>query len=171
MVLGGKVTLEYEDTTPANVRTGVYNHHVIIVNLNKPSTVRQCTDKPAAPMSEFFVAVNEGTGIGYTDLYTTLDGKFKSGYYIGKNDKISMSAEMMNYRTFRQTVYVAVDSEYMPNKVPGFLDTTAFVLSAVGCGPQNIKLKEAVSAITSQLWPIPADGYILSASKLSLLVL
>jgi hypothetical protein len=168
MVLGGQVTLEYENGTAANVGTGVYNHHVVIVNLDKPSTVRQCTNIPAAPMSEFFVAVNEDSGTGYSDLYTTPDGKFNSGYYVGSADKISMGAEFMNYRQFRQTVYVALEAEYMPGKVPGFSDTTAFILSAVGCGPSNIKLKESVSQISSKPWLVPADGYIVSASKLSL---
>jgi hypothetical protein len=159
MALGGKVALEYEDGTSANVRNGVYNHHVIVVNTNKPSTVRQRTDVPAVSMSEFFVAVNEKSGIGYTDLYTTPDGKFNSGYYVGPNDKISMSVEMMNCRTHRQTVYVAAEAEYILGTVPGFLDITAFVPSAC------IKLSVPVVAITSKPWSVPTDGYVVSVTE------
>jgi hypothetical protein len=65
----------------------------------------------------------------FTQLYTTPDGSFKSGYYI-KDNNFAMQAEMINYLPTEQKVYVQTDLEWVPGKVGG--DAEQGVLSVMG---------------------------------------
>jgi hypothetical protein len=65
----------------------------------------------------------------FTQLYTTPDGKFKSGYYISNNN-FAMQLEVINYRKEAQQVYVETDLEYVPGRDGG--DAEQGVLSAKG---------------------------------------
>jgi hypothetical protein len=52
----------------------------------------------------------------FKQLYTTPDGKFDSGFYLAKNDRILLAAEIVNYRKDPQPLYVQIDIEYVPGK-------------------------------------------------------
>jgi hypothetical protein len=48
----------------------------------------------------------------FRQLYTTPDGKFDSGFYLGNNDRILLAAEVVNYRREPQPLYIQIDIEY-----------------------------------------------------------
>jgi hypothetical protein len=52
----------------------------------------------------------------FKQLYTTPDGKFDSGFYLGSNDRILLAAEVVNYRREPQPLYIQIDIEYEDGK-------------------------------------------------------
>jgi hypothetical protein len=59
----------------------------------------------------------------------------KSGLWIGKDDKILNSVEVVNYKDVPQEVYFAIDAEYvdMKSKPADYLDVGFSVLNAMDC--------------------------------------
>ena len=59
----------------------------------------------------------------------------KSGLWIGKNDKILNSVEVVNYKDTPQDIYFAIDAEYldMKSKPADYLDVGFSVLNAMDC--------------------------------------
>lgn len=135
-VLGGKMTVVFENGSRADVERGVYLHHAISIDFDKQQQgwVTPCPKNGSVADTVTKQSVG-GIFIGgavddFTQLYTTPDGKFQSGYYVGKND-FAMQAEMINYRKEEQKVYMQIDLEYVPGKQGG--EAQQSVLSAVGC--------------------------------------
>jgi hypothetical protein len=88
-VLFSRNTLEYEGGKIADQASGVYNHHVAFINTSKLTPLfSSCPAGSATPfpsMPSVIMGASEEIG---ASSYSTPDGKFNSGYYIGKLDKI-----------------------------------------------------------------------------------
>lgn len=63
-------------------------------------------------------------------LFTSEDGKFNSGFHLGKEDRILVQSDLVNYKNESQSIYLTLDYEY----VPGFQGTQAIttLLSVTG---------------------------------------
>lgn len=99
----------------------------------------------------------------FTQMYTTPDGLFNSGYYI-KQNQFMMQAEMINYRTDEQVVYVETDIEYVPGKQGS--DSEQGVLSATGCDGNYAPWKPARNStgkVETDGFEIYRDGHIIVA--------
>jgi hypothetical protein len=130
-LLAAKTDLVYDDSKRADVSTGVYLHHLTSLNL---------ADKPVAawlnlcPKShttfngvDYFASIPE-TVVGplqpiamatvdeYTQWFTTPDGKFPSGHYLGTKDRFFLQAEAINYLKTPQNIYIEMDLEYVQGK-------------------------------------------------------
>jgi hypothetical protein len=84
-ILTSNSEIQYADGTKANVANGVYNHHVFYADTMKTQQpFLACSSNKtgfAIPISIFLSSA--------PFYFTTLDGKFNAGYYIGKNDMIT----------------------------------------------------------------------------------
>jgi hypothetical protein len=101
----------------------------------------------------------------FTQMYTTPDGKFDSGYYIKENN-FMMQAEMINYRKDDQVVFVETDIEYVPGKQGS--DSEQGVLSAVGCdgvgfGGAWVPKRNSTGSVATDGFEIYRDGSIIVA--------
>jgi hypothetical protein len=69
----------------------------------------------------------------------------KSGLWIGKDDKILNSVEVVNYKDVPQEVYFAIDTEYidMKSKPADYLDVGFSVLNAMDC--KDLAMSECCS--------------------------
>ena len=65
--------------------------------------------------------------------YTSNDGRFKSGFYIGKNDKIQSQIDVVNYLDKERTVYTVSEVEYLPGKPDGYVHTQHYILPLGMC--------------------------------------
>ena len=157
-VLAGKMTVVFENGTRADISGGVYLHHSIAIDLSKRlgGFVTICPPKDNAALNDMVKKGGSGganTIIGgavvcpsiqllhltyhhsllqqdeFTQYYTTPDGKFNSGYYI-KDNNFALQAEIINYRSTEQSVYIQTDLEYLPGRVGS--DAEQSVISAVG---------------------------------------
>ncbi|CAK7221430.1 hypothetical protein SCUCBS95973_004498 [Sporothrix curviconia] len=72
----------------ANINTGMYLHHALLVNMNRTDTT---CPPPLGVFQRMFGAGNERT---YVDVSN--NGTRRAGYYIGKEDVIALVAEIMN---------------------------------------------------------------------------
>jgi Stress up-regulated Nod 19 len=166
-VLYGKATLFFENGTQANVEHGVYEHHVVVVDLGKPKKVPfyLCQGQKgflgSFPGSGFIVSGNDIAN----NMFTTPDGTFNSGYNM-RNPRIAMQAELVNYRPEKQKVFIALEYEYLPTiPDPAPADAAVTLFSVTGCSPPDYHrdINQKVYNMSSVEVASPVDGYIINA--------
>jgi hypothetical protein len=137
-VLGVKMDVVFENGTRADISSGVYLHHIISMNIvpdRKLKTnmisqfvsfcggqnwlVENAMDSALSFVAYFSNVFNEAIlGFGAVDefkqMFTSADGKFDSGFYLGPKDKQFYQAEAVNYRKEPQSIYLQMDTEYQP---------------------------------------------------------
>jgi hypothetical protein len=166
IVLRTNTTLEYQDGSYAGVSNNVYNHHVMFLDTTKTSTTPlQCagaTSNTKMPVSTF-AGVSAEAGPTY---FSDKEGSFKSGYHLAKDNKIMMSAEIVNYAAEMKTVYVVAEVDYIAGDTKGIADTSVSMLSVTQCDadakgqvapPPNKKIFD----FESKQLKVMEDGYIL----------
>jgi hypothetical protein len=120
------------------------------------------------PLSELgteFIAHGEDGATG-TTLYTSQDGKYNSGYFVGKNDKFLHWVDLVNYRSEAREVYVSYEIEYLEGKTGD--DASAALMSVTGCvgTSKSLNLNATGIAITkSPPFSMLVDGKIVAGCK------
>jgi hypothetical protein len=183
-ILAGKTRLTFEDGTEAIPSTGVYIHHIISYDLSKPANlpITKCGAGQTQRLSlgAEFLAQGEDSSGQAGILFTSADGKYDSGFYLGAGDKVMNQVDLVNYNNDTRKVFVNYDIEYMEGKVGA--DAAATLMSVTGCTNATrqaeqhaagkppvsaIKLNQTGIAVTeSPKFNILEDGKIISASKL-----
>ncbi len=96
-ITGAEFSLAYPEVDAAgsravaNVDSGMYLHHAVLINANRSDAV--CTQDSASHLQRTFGTGNER---GYLDL--TLNGTRRTGYYVGADDMFFLAVEVMNQR-------------------------------------------------------------------------
>jgi hypothetical protein len=174
-ILAGKADITLESGERADIKDGVYLHHILAFDTSKraPDFVSLCPKSrsgkssllggimPSLKLPPLFLggAVNE-----YWVWYTTPDGKEDSGYYIGPSgNKIWIQSEVVTYRTTPQQVYMTLDLEWMPGKVGR--DSLFTLLLVTGCTGIGYFSKEPQNNMTSGEFPIQSDGKLINVRK------
>jgi hypothetical protein len=142
-----------------------------------PNFVSTCSSKDTkkAPLN-FEPAKGSGTdflevGTDHQEdqvLWTTQDGKFPSGFHVGKEDEIHVNLEIVNYNKEKRDFYLTYEIEYLPGLVGH--NAQEQLLNLIGCNSsQTVVLShEGPVNTTSDQFLIYKDGHILDASKYSL---
>ena len=178
----GKTGITFEDGSDAGPAQGIYLHHIISRDISKPENlpISKCAPSQSrSPLrgklgSEFLAQGDDGL-IGYV-MFTSRDGNFSSGYFLGANDKIMNQVDLVNYNEGAKNIYVTYEIEYVDGNVG--LDAAATLMSVTGCnnmmqpgGAQSqssINLNKTGVAVTeSPKFPITKNGKIVAASKSS----
>ncbi|QDS69951.1 hypothetical protein FKW77_002402 [Venturia effusa] len=132
LVLQANSTLTYADGTPADVNNGFYNHHLMVMDMSKSAKGPiACADgkTTGAPVSPFF-----GASEANRDLQFVAPGvDFNGGYYVDKNDKLMLSAELVNYSNETKQIYCQTELEYLPGKPAGAIEIGLQVLEVDQC--------------------------------------
>jgi hypothetical protein len=169
-VVQGSAFIAKEDGSRVDIAEGAYLHHLLIININKSvRSFYNCAiadDPPTkgSPSSYFL-----GSGVDDSEYYfTTPDGKYNSGYYIGKTDQFMLQAEIVNYNPKPQKWYIAADVEYTPGKGVGVEDVSVTDFNVVTCSGfidagYHPPKGEAQYAKTSPKFILSQDGTILRA--------
>jgi hypothetical protein len=98
--------------------------------------------KRQMPGISVFVAKGGDDG---KSIFTAVNSTVKSGFYIGKQDSILFTAELVNYDPIPKEVYFSLDYEYIPGRPQGLLDVGMGTLDVTGCGSFTLsKLKRSV---------------------------
>jgi hypothetical protein len=66
-------------------------------------------DSLVPPVSVFIGQGDEGSAMGFA----AKGSKVKSGFWIGQRDTFNVMAELVNYKTEPQEVYISMDYEYL----------------------------------------------------------
>jgi hypothetical protein len=143
-ILSARVGVAYEDGKEATPDTGVYIHHLLAFSISRPAVnaIGMCDVKDpkndigffnkllsgSLPFSPFTGRGEDGGGVNM--LFTSEDGTFDSGFHLGKEDRILVQSDLVNYKNESQKIYLTMDYEY----VPGFQGTQAIttLLSVTG---------------------------------------
>lgn len=173
-ILSGKPGLAFENGTRATPETGFYVHHILSGEVKDPglSPVGWCDQATPNPttvpdvFSHLFFRgfIGNGEDNGNTGImFTSLDGKFDSGFQIGSDGhQIVVQADFVNYTNETANVFMTLDIEYVDG-IAG--DSTVTTLQSVtGCKIKSPKASKSEKAfMDSQKFPILTDGYLISA--------
>src|SRR6195952_5114098 len=172
-VLFASTTLQYEDGKIADASNGVYNHHVAFISSSKSNPqLLGCPGQKPSLFKQPSTIMGASEEIGASS-YTTPDGVFNSGYYIGKNERIMVTGEVVNYTNDTKKIYSVSDLEYIPGRPAGSLDVSVQVVSVNQCESSDISLHppagKKVYSFKSQNMTILQDGYIMSRREFSII--
>jgi hypothetical protein len=171
-ILSGRVGLEFEDGTQADVSKGVYIHHILSSNKRKminPFVTRcdtqgdiKSVSRPAQ-VSAGFAGVSDDNG-NEPIVYGTKDGTIEGGYWLSKEDSIGAWADIVNLDTTEKKVYVTYELEYLPGHVGS--DSQGTLISVTGCLARKINTPASGPAnTTSGKFRFFSDGYLVNGSK------
>jgi hypothetical protein len=100
---------------------------------------------------------------------TYSDGKSNTGYYIGKDDKIVFSLDIVNYTNNTREVVSVTEVEYIPGKPAGVMDATQQMISPTMCDGDNsgtVKGKhQAKFTLESKEMVFLSDGILITPSE------
>ncbi|TLD32149.1 hypothetical protein E2P81_ATG05125 [Venturia nashicola] len=146
--------LEYEDGTDANVATGPYLHHFVIVNNNKPDWV--CGLRSGSMYRPQYV-YNSGNERPPVRLNT----KHKFGMRVDYEDTFSAAGELMNMSNETKVVYATTIYEVIPLNTPGYREATHIRMDVWMCGGSDVPAKDGRYKYTSPEWKSPYAGVML----------
>jgi hypothetical protein len=169
-VLKTNTSLVLEDGTRADISNGLYLHHLLFFNPVKPyPPMVGCDGRPLHrfPVSLFMAGSEDIPG----GVFTTGDGKFNSGYYIGKADPIVMMGDVVNLKNETRYVYAKSDIEYLPGKVAGMMDASIQMLNVGQCdgsfGVFNAPEGLQKFTLNGTAMDVMTDGYLITSRKLT----
>jgi hypothetical protein len=156
-IIENHTSIAYQNGTRANAGTGVYQHHLFFADVSKrkidplvcknwqmPRFSNPFSLNSGAPISVFAGSAEDdstlsfvpGTSKSATKTKAILADKMdelRSGYYVARGDNILMSADVVNYRTYPQSIYIVVEVEYIEGKPQNFVDTHIATINVGMC--------------------------------------
>lgn len=168
-VLYGKGTVHFEDGTRATAETGVYEHHVVVVDMMKSFNGGQkfilCNPPESwlsmIPAVGFIVSGNDEAA----NYHTTPNGKFNSGYIINGTNKagvMGIQAELVNYRPEKQKIYLVMEYEWLKGQPESPADSSVSLFSVTGCKPPDYHPKDRVYNMTSDSFTMKKNGFLIN---------
>jgi hypothetical protein len=167
-VLAGKIHLNFTDGTKADVSKGVYIHHVLTYDTSKKQpSFWSCNADGTTSVSM------DGMGAGFVGagddnanapfMYTSKDGAFKSGFYVGPQDSIIATVVLVNYNKEAKDVLVAYDLEYVPGKAGTDVQTSLISATQCGGGRRIATSKTGATNTTSGKFYVKSSGTLIVA--------
>jgi len=161
MVLKASQLTSDKDGNWEGVEQGVYTHHFVSISTGKPQIMNpvfprcgrpgNATAPAPAPMQhahgravDLSTAAAPGMSVFIgkgndeaPSVFASRDPKVKSGYYLAKDGRMILSAELNNYLPKDRDIYISMDYEYIQSSVsgskpPGYLDV-GFGSMGVSC--------------------------------------
>jgi len=183
----------FEDGSHAGPAQGIYIHHIISIDVSKPLNLPlskcgagQRKDPISALGSEFLAEGGEGGGAAGGGLvnsnsqsnpnsnftsssdfgipFTSIDGTYKSGFFIGAADKMLNQVDLVNYNAETKNIYVNYEIEYLDGHVGS--DAAAVLMSVTGCQESGKKIKldhTGLAKTESPKFPVTKNGMIVAA--------
>ncbi len=164
-ILTGEADLHFLNGTRATIASGIYNHHLLIIDQTKRLLPWYLcsgqTDLGTSKSTGFLI-----TGVAEaTHHFSIPNAPFASGYLIppAPPHSFQLNAELINYRPAAQSVYVTAETEYLAGVPPGALDACTSLLSITGCTKPNFLIPAAAARWRAASPPVrmPRAGYIL----------
>ncbi|QDS69179.1 hypothetical protein FKW77_000002 [Venturia effusa] len=146
--------LEYEDGSDANVATGPYLHHFVIVNNNKPDWVCGLRSRSMYRPQYVYNSGNERPPV-------RLNTKHKFGMRVDYEDTFSAAGELMNMSNETKIVYATTIYEVIPLDAPGYREATHIRVDVWMCGASDVPAKSGAYKYTSPEWKSPYAGVML----------
>jgi hypothetical protein len=152
-ITGTTIDLVYEDSSSANLDTGVMLHHLVLAQRGRPDAT--CAEStPIGRFGErFFAAGNERTS-------GQLPAGF--GYHFGEGPLASIF-DIMNHSDTPKTVYVAGTISYLPDSTPGIKAVRPLWLDMNNCSTSEYSVPAGASNSVWR-WTSNVTGRVLTAA-------
>jgi hypothetical protein len=163
-VLRANSSIKFADGTKAEMPEGIYNHHQMFTDAQK-TTPTFCTCEGSTPCGNIPISLFMGGSEDKGDVYySTPDGMFDSGYYIGPNDRITFGGDVVNYNMEEKTVYSVTEMDFLRGKQKGFLETSASQMPVYMCNNfMDMAMPTAKKfTVTGKPAIVNNDGYIVA---------
>jgi hypothetical protein len=164
-ILQANATVVYKDGTQIDINNGLYNHHLLVIDVSKSTpTIAIYPSRYGVqpPRMSMIRGSSEDKGGAF---FSTKDGMFDSGYYVGKSDRTVMSGDIVNYTNEEKEVYALTDLQYLEGKQPGFMEA---VWSVGQCDGQIAFVRpppgQKKFTLKSRSMKVVQDGYFLAFS-------
>jgi hypothetical protein len=143
-VLRGKTAFVFEDGSEAGPTQGIYVHHVVNKDISKPPNLpiskcapdQQARNNPLRNIGSEFLAQGDD-GLGTSIYFTSNDGSYNSGFFIGANDKIMNQIDLVNYNDGSKNIYITFDVEYVDGHAGSDAAATLMVSTETTIHKQN----------------------------------
>jgi hypothetical protein len=174
-LITANTTWVWKDGSEARVDQGIYNHHHLVVDMARTTQTKiaECPDGKAVGMGVplFSGSAEDGGG----SFYSTKNGQFPSGYYLGKNSKVMITGDVVNYKDETQEIYSFTEIQYIEGR-PKSLMLAANQIWDLGRCSGDSEFTGALRpppgqkkwSIQSTPMKIVQDGYILAFRKSSI---
>jgi hypothetical protein len=131
-VLRTNASIILKNGAKATIADDVYLHHLLFFDRQKPiAEVLGCDGSNVSPYPlSLFMAGSEDVGGG---IFTTPDGTLNSGYYIGKQDDLIMTGDVVNLANVTQHVYAAAEIEYVEGRAPDLMEASILMTNVGQC--------------------------------------
>jgi len=166
-----ETSIEYADGKPAEVGSGAWLHHAVLLNLGPEVIDPVC----GGSIEHLFESGNERTGVEF-GLH---NGTMKSGYHIRTGDMFLINTELMNMDNMEKWVWLQFTFDYIEGFPKEYKDGRIIWMS-IGpprCGGKNTNpfgpsnlttnarpTKNAFSEYSIP-WKARRDGYILGSNS------
>jgi hypothetical protein len=150
--------MEYADGSDANVDTGVYLHHFVVINNGKPDWLCPAMTFPNGK-TRFRPQYVYNSGNERPPV--RLNSKRDYGMRVDKTDTFGASVEILNMSNKTKTVYTTVIYEVIPLDTPGYREATHLRIDVLMCGGSHVAATRGAYKYTSPDYTSPYEGYIL----------
>jgi hypothetical protein len=160
LITGIQAGLEYADGTDANIDTGLWLHHMVLLASGTGKADATCAYglpqvAVAHPGAErIFASGNERTPV---DLTRT--GNF--GYRLNSADQLHLLVDLMNMNPTAKTVYLTMQYRYVPGAAAGYRPVRPVWLDAAQCGTSEVKAQTGAYTLTSRPWTSNVSGTLI----------
>ncbi|KAF2402560.1 hypothetical protein EJ06DRAFT_547834 [Trichodelitschia bisporula] len=151
----------------ADTKDGIYNHHNVFMDFTSaPVAAFGCEDLGKAatiPISVLSGGATEVAGM----TFAAAKNEIKSGYYLTKDRHVLNMMDVVNYNNVERTVYISAEIEFLPGKVPGYLDARQQLVDPGLCSGESgtgIHPPHGVTkfSVNSTGIVVAHDGYIVN---------
>jgi hypothetical protein len=137
--------LEYLDGTNANTDTGMWLHHMVMMNIGPGRMDPTCVGKVSLPHrvlntdpskgERVFSSGNERTRVMFNPPWSTGN---QLGYFLEKTDKFAFIVDLMNQNMDDKTVYMTITYDVIEGRPTGIDNIKAIWLDVAQCGTSEV---------------------------------
>jgi len=165
-VLAAQGTLEYADGSDANINTGGWLHHMVMIRRGgEMAGTAQCSRGGLGGI---------GGGLGMAQMWSTGNERVtkrtnsvgKYGHHITGSQSGTMTFELMNESKSTQTYYMRFRYEVIDQSAAaGYQAVSTLWLDIGGCTGSNVPARQGVYQIESPIFKITKAGRLLETSS------
>ena len=120
-ILSGHFRLTAALDKEVGPKDGIYIHHMVSFDTSKKfeNPIGSCGGKGLGGLGGGMAAfVDRGEDSGEMEtIFTSQDGKYNSGYHMGKSEKFTVQYDLVNYKAKPMDIYLNLEYEYLPGIV------------------------------------------------------
>jgi hypothetical protein len=161
-VTGMVAGLEYADGSNANINTGVWLHHMVLMARGAGKSDATCAANPfslphfavggtGANTERFFASGNERTGL-------KVPQGLNYGYQVNQADSWHLLVDLMNENAAAKQVYMTMTYDYVPATTPGIKPMKPLWLDINQCGTSEVAARTGKYNVKSVPWTSTING-------------